>query len=89
MSELVWTTKDGQKLRLSQMTTAHINNALAHLRRQGFVGETEFDAAWSAALSFSGEMAQMLAENSASDLVPHMAIDLFEQELELRAQEGL
>lgn len=33
MKDQVWITRDGQRLLVSQMTTSHINNAIAMIQR--------------------------------------------------------
>ena len=37
-NDLLWTTKDGQRINPQDMTTSHIKNSLAMLKRHGVVG---------------------------------------------------
>ena len=68
MPVVTWTTKDGRKIPIRKLTDTHLVNIIRMLERNH---EHNIEAAWSAAFSFNGEMAQMVAENAAEDLAWH------------------
>jgi len=80
-----WRCKDGREVRIQDMSTEHIQNALALLQRKGFVSVDEFHACGALMCSVHGEYAQMYAENALSSMSPYQAIDAFQHELEKRA----
>jgi hypothetical protein len=60
--DIVWTTKDGKKIPVCDMTTAHINNAINMLKRNlDVMGD------FPAYGGFSGDMAQYYAEQEMDD----------------------
>lgn len=80
-----WTTKDGRKINIKDMSDDHLRNAVAMLRRQGFVGADEYALAIGSAFSMSGEMAQYYAEQSVADMMPSQCLDAMECEIAMRA----
>ena len=40
---MYWTTKDGRKIDIKDMSDCHLRNAVAMLRRNGFVGADEYE----------------------------------------------
>jgi len=80
-----WTTKDGRKIDVKDMSNDHLKNAVAMLRRKGFVGADEYEVALGSAYSMSGEMAQYYAEQSVADMMPSQCLDAMEYELVVRA----
>ena len=83
-----WTTKDGRKIDVKDMSDDHLRNAVAMLRRQGFVGADEYEVAIGSAFSMSGEMAAYYAEQSVADMMPSQCLDAMEYELSMRANGG-
>ncbi len=80
-----WTTKDGRKIDIKDMSDDHLKNSIAMLRRNGFVGADEYEVALGSAFSMGGEMAQYYAEQSAADMMPSQCLDAMEYELAVRA----
>lgn len=80
----IWKTKDGRRLTPAEMTTEHITNTLAMLKRKGWVSVEEFEHSWACAFSLRGEMASYYAEQAASELKPASIIDALEEELTRR-----
>lgn len=83
-----WTTKDGQKLEPRDMTTSHIKNCLAMLKRKGAISDQTFLSCLSAPPN--GDMAQMAWEQEINDLLSRPIapiIDEFEKELRMRNDE--
>lgn len=56
-SQLMWTTRDGRKMRLSEMTHEHLANTIAMLERRETVLQRSLNAAWVVSASFIGEQA--------------------------------
>ena len=83
-----WMTKEKQTLNIREMTTQHIKNTLALLRRKGFL--TPEEAEWEAArcCGFSGEMSSYYAEQEMdaafNKSCPHILA--FEEELQRRGE---
>lgn len=83
-----WVTKEKQTVDIREMTTQHIKNTLALLRRKGFL--TPEEAEWEAAgwCSFTGEMSSYYAEHEMdaafNKSCPH--INAFEEELQRRGE---
>ena len=65
MKNKVWTTKDGQKILIEEMTDQHLLNTIAFLER---VHQEEIAAAWSCLSTLRGEMAQFYCENDIDKL---------------------
>lgn len=89
---MYWTTKDGRKIDIKDMSDDHLRNAVAMLRRKGFVGADEYEIALGSAFSMGGEMAQYYAEQSVDDMMPSQCLDAMEYEIVVRANaksEGL
>lgn len=89
---MYWTTKDGRKIDIKDMSDDHLRNAVAMLRRKGFVGADEYEIALGSACSMGGEMAQYYAEQSVDDMMPSQCLDAMEYEIVVRANaksEGL
>lgn len=81
-----WRTRDGRQLAVTEMETSHIENALAVLRRRGFVSPKTVSFYVSCPLPH-GEAAQdtFYHESDAVFEAPCTEfIDLFEQELNER-----
>lgn len=81
-----WTTKDGRKLRISEMEDGHLVNTLQMLKRKGYVG-------WRTLASYlggprpSGEMAQDAFNAEADEAFGrpyHPAFDDLEDEVRRR-----
>ncbi len=79
-----WTTKDGRTLNIKDMSTLHLRNAVAMLRREGFVSEEDFLVCLGAASSLRGEMASMYAEQEAYGMKVSPALGPMEEELASR-----
>lgn len=81
----VWVTREGKKLKISEMEEGHLRNALRMLKRKGFIGRKT-------ALTYlgpgpSGEMAQLAFAEEADMMLTrpiHPAIDDLEAELDRR-----
>ena len=81
-----WKTKDGKSLLPSEMETEHIENALAYLKRQGYVGPSTVKFYVSCPLP-TGDVAEDLFYrefDSVLDAPVSKFVDLFEAELERR-----
>ena len=82
-----WTTKDGKKIEVKKMSTSHIKNALALLKRRGFISpetlEFYFSCRWPTAdgalMAFENELDSVLKSPTSP------FIDYFEDELTKRA----
>lgn len=83
-----WTTKDGRKLEISEMHSAHLRNCIAMIRRQGFCSTKEFWNAVSFASSLGGEFAREAAGEEICKMNPTIVIDVLEQELARRDDNG-
>lgn len=83
--EKVWTTKDGRTMAIRHMTTQHIINTIAMLRRNGFVSVGEFHNAWYSYAALDGDsMAAYYAEQEVATMTPTQALDDLEEELNNR-----
>jgi len=81
-----WKTKDGEKLEISQMSTSHIENTLAMLKRNGFCSAKMFHFYMTCGEP-NGEMAQVVFDKELDywlGKTPTKYIDEFEKELENR-----
>lgn len=85
MSDFIWTTKDGRKLPVKDMETGHIQNALAMLKRKGFVSVKTLNI-YLRGPEPRGDGAQMAFETEFNYVADHVHpfIDAFEEELENR-----
>lgn len=81
-----WTTKDGRKVAIKDMSDDHLKNAVAMLRRNGFVGADEYELAIGGAYSMQGEMAQYYAEQVVADMFPSRCLDEMEYEISRRTE---
>ncbi len=82
----IWTMRTGEKIHVENMETSHIQNALAMLKRKGFVSPGTIDN-YMCGIMPQGEMAQdaFWAEfDSVLDCPVSEAIDWFEEELSKR-----
>lgn len=82
----LWTCQDGRKLKLSEMTTTHIKNALNMLRNKGYVSPKSVVFYLTCAPP-SGEYAQLAFDQECDYIfnAPNTEwIDIFEEELEKR-----
>jgi hypothetical protein len=75
-----WTKQDGTQVEISEMSTEHLKNTLAMLKRKGYVSPEEWEAHLAAAFSFSGEMSSYYAEQEADRMKVHAAIPALEKE---------
>lgn len=80
-----WTTKDGRKIDIKDMSDSHLRNAIAMLRRNGIVGADELKIG--SAYSMQWEMAQYYAEQTVADMAPSRLLDEMEHELALRSND--
>lgn len=72
MNRSIWTTKDGKKVPIKDMTDSHLINTIRMLRRVGwYYKEAELASAYAAASTLQGEMATYYAEGD---------LDIMEQE---------
>lgn len=78
----MWKCKDGEFIHPRNMDTDHIKNALAMLKRKGFISFSH----WEMCLSCppQGDMAQMAWEQEIMNLKPSKFIEIFEEELAKR-----
>ena len=79
-----WKCKDGRVLDISAMTTDHIKNCIAMMRRKGFVSVEEFRYYLCADTSAMGDGAYDAFENEMSSLRFCRAIDAMEAEVNKR-----
>lgn len=88
MNEPTWTTRDGRVLKVSEMTTNHIHNAIRMLKRQGCVSVREYNDVSTNPPCFQGEQAQLCADQMwfhwLDEYEPCIALDHFEDELRRR-----
>ena len=78
-----WKTKDGKEIAVEDMETSHIENALALLEREGFIGEETLNFYLSTS-GPSGDIAQYYFEQEQDQVFRSPIssfIDLFEKEL--------
>ena len=87
--QLKWRCKDGRMLDIKDMTTAHLKNTIAMLRRNNVVTPDEFfNCAAYACSSTSGEYAAMAAEQELMLMKPWHGLELMEAELARRGNES-
>jgi len=79
-----WKTKDGRVLKISEMETAHIENTIAMLERNGFCTPDDFWSAVSGASSLNGEYAQDAADEQIAGLKPVAILEHLYGELSAR-----
>jgi hypothetical protein len=68
----IWTTKNGGKIRICDMTDSHLNNTIAMIERKA---ENTFLEVMSSYPSFGGEMAQYYAEQEWESMANQGEID--------------
>ena len=81
----VWKTLDGREIPIERLTTPHLKNIIAMLKRKGHVSAEEFGSSIAAAASMQGETAQMYAENEVATMKVNPMLDVLEMELEKRS----
>lgn len=86
---VIWTTRDGQRIPIGQMTDSHLTNTIAYIYRRAAQLQNEALVCYPC---FQGEMAQMYAEQEwdalnemdsedfAEDVCPQLPYLLAEQE---------
>ena len=83
---MVWTTRDGTRMKLSEMTESHLENALAFversLKRQL---QQEINALWALSSMLHGEMALDHVESVLNDLESKSIDNLLWESPEYRA----
>ncbi len=82
----IWRTRDGLPVHVSAMHEAHLRNALAMLRRNGFIGEKTLAAYFSGPLP-RGEMAKDAYDRGFEEVVEskfNPYVDLLEAEMKRR-----
>jgi len=85
MPTTTWKTKEGQVLDIKDMSTKHLENAVAMVRRKGFITQDQYLRL--AAYAFGGdtpEMASYYAEGELSQAKVSMALGPMEDELAAR-----
>jgi hypothetical protein len=88
--ELLWTTKDGRKIAIKDMTTEHIQNTINLLKRNGFISVDTFNLYLSTP-GPQGEMAQYYFDQELDEVLSSPTteyLDLFEEELQRRESNG-
>lgn len=84
-----WAMRDGQKVRIKDMTDSHLVNTIRMLGRKH---DDEKEAAWSVLSTLQGEMAQMYCENDISrmeDNGPAATSPIYEDMMEEATRRGL
>lgn len=87
IAQRIWVTEDGTEIKVKDMDTEHIANALAMLKRRGFVGPSTLRF-YLTTLGPNGTHAQDEFEremDQAFDAPVSSFIDFFEEELKNRA----
>lgn len=84
-----WRCKDGLELDVEEMESAHIQNCINMLRRNGYVSLDTFWRAVGSASASQGEMASYYAEQEIADMMPTAILDEMEFELGRRRQANL
>jgi len=65
----LWTTRDGTKIRICDMSNIHLKNAMLMLQRTAeLTFQTNLDAAYSFASGCRGDMASYCAEQAADEI---------------------
>lgn len=64
--DIIWTTKDGTKIRLGDMETSHLDNCAKMLKRQAESNEYNAMSAWSYS---GGDMAEYYASQEGDGLM--------------------
>lgn len=77
----IWVTKDGRRIPVTDMETAHIENTLAMLKRKGWCSPEEFTSAWCSLGMCRGEMATYYAEQAVVSMKPAKIVGVLEDEL--------
>lgn len=86
MTKKMWKQKNGELIAVEDMTTSHIINALAMLKRAGFVGPSTV-AFYITCAPPCGDMALLAFEREFEGIMSaptSIFIDLFEAELKRR-----
>jgi len=81
-----WKCKDGSEIAIKDMTTSHIENALAMLKRDGFVGVGYYLFCLNCPMP-NGEMALDVVEREQLNILgspTSQFVDMFEDELKRR-----
>lgn len=82
-----WTCRDGRVLDTKDMTTSHLTNVIAMLRRNNVVTPDEFlSCAAYAASSNTSDAASYAAEAEMLDMRPWKGLELLEEELARRVK---
>lgn len=80
-----WKCKDGRELKITDMDTAHLRNAIAMLRGKGVVTPNEYLSCLAYACSSNtGEYAAMAAEQELDNMQSWIGLELLENELAKR-----
>lgn len=87
--DYTWTTRDGTKIKVGDMSTPHVINSIKMMRRSLDKWSKEEAAAWSCLSMFQGEMAQYYCEKDIDRLARiqeglFLWISLLEKNLEWR-----
>jgi hypothetical protein len=84
MRWLQWRTRDGRVLKIADMETEHLENAVAMIRRQGGVTHAEFADAWRGYLCLQGEFAREAAAEAIAGMRVSRQLEAMEAELARR-----
>lgn len=85
----VWVTREGKRVHVDEMETSHVRNALAMLKRKGFIGPSTLKA-YLVCEPPTAEMALMAFEDEFEEVMERpvsQMVDCFECELARRGQE--
>lgn len=85
----VWTCKDGREIAVKDMKISHVENALAMLKRNGYIGENELALGMMCSQP-RGDMAQYYYDQELDRMFTAPVssfIDVFKEELERRYNE--
>lgn len=89
MTSAIWTRRDGSKVAVADMSTPHIENALAMLKRKGAIGPSTLQFYLGCADPI-GEAAQDAFNAEFADIASRRVsefVDIFEAELKRRCEQ--
>jgi hypothetical protein len=84
----IWVTKDGDEIPIKEMATGHVKNALAMLKRNGYIGPSTLEFYLTCSPP-NGDMASYYFEQEMDEVFDRPVnkyVDLLEEELAKRGR---
>ncbi len=86
---MMWKTREGQLIKVSDLGDSHLANIVAFLKREGWVHTETAMACLAYACSTGGEMASMAAEAEFHEMKTSRLSDAVFEEFARRTGEGI